>query len=361
MVEIVESAAERKERKRLKKLAKQAAASQVSPSASLLSSPDLSPNQSDADSTKAAATTESAAEKKERKKLKKLAKAKMAVVEAAAAESEKAEAEKLKKKNKKEKKRKSLDNSSLSVDSNANKPEKKANKRKMDDWNQMMEKEAEDTAAFLARTAGKENGAPAPASAWSKIMKNRNEEKNKDEEPPAKKKKKEKKVVKYEEKKISIPVEESGTFKKIFYRQTAASLAVPEQEVTEFRAKHKMNLSGRGAEQFTPVFQFKDFSTDSAIMAVCQGFERPTPIQSQCWPIIGSGRDIIGIAETGSGKTLAFSLPALPHLLHRWKNPVQGLPRNPAMLVLSPTRELAMQTQVTGIWVGWLVTNLLVV
>merc|ERR1719244_2014799 len=80
-------------------------------------------------------------------------------------------------------------------------------------------------------------------------------------------------------------------------------------------------------------------------MAVCKDFKAPTPIQSQCWPIIGSGRDIVGVAETGSGKTLAFSLPALAHMLHRYENPIPGLPNTPSMLVLAPTRELAMQTQ----------------
>merc|ERR1719319_876411 len=81
-------------------------------------------------------------------------------------------------------------------------------------------------------------------------------------------------------------------------------------------------------------------------MSVCKDFTNPTPIQAQCWPIIASGRDIIGIAETGSGKTLAFSLPAIAHMLHRYENPIKGIPASPIMLVLSPTRELAMQTQV---------------
>ena len=35
-------------------------------------------------------------------------------------------------------------------------------------------------------------------------------------------------------------------------------------------------------------------------------FERPTPIQAVCWPVIAAGRDVVGVAETGSGKTLAF-------------------------------------------------------
>ena len=43
-------------------------------------------------------------------------------------------------------------------------------------------------------------------------------------------------------------------------------------------------------------------------------FTSPSPIQSQCWPIILLGRDLIGIASTGSGKTLGFGLPMLAHI-----------------------------------------------
>ena len=91
-----------------------------------------------------------------------------------------------------------------------------------------------------------------------------------------------------------------------------------EDSVTAFRTQHKMNLTGRDAERFKPILEFSDFSKDPEVMSVCKDFSKPTPIQSQCWPIIGSGRDIIGIAETGSGKTLAFSLPALSHMIYRW-------------------------------------------
>lgn len=76
------------------------------------------------------------------------------------------------------------------------------------------------------------------------------------------------------------------------------------------------------------------------------GFPKPTPIQAQAWPFLaqkrnGSRRDVVGIAETGSGKTLSFSLVALSEM-------AKAKPRNnrrlPRMLVLSPTRELAMQS-----------------
>ena len=74
------------------------------------------------------------------------------------------------------------------------------------------------------------------------------------------------------------------------------------------------------------------------------GFQKPSPIQAQAWPILmHKKRDIVGIAETGSGKTLAFSIPALSSMS---KNRPASNRRKPGMLVLSPTRELAMQVEV---------------
>ncbi len=66
------------------------------------------------------------------------------------------------------------------------------------------------------------------------------------------------------------------------------------------------------------------------------GFQHPTPIQSEVIPIALSGRDLIGLAATGSGKTAAFSLPLAERLFHG-----RGL----RGLILSPTRELALQTK----------------
>ncbi|VVC99741.1 probable ATP-dependent RNA helicase DDX43 [Leptidea sinapis] len=72
-----------------------------------------------------------------------------------------------------------------------------------------------------------------------------------------------------------------------------------------------------------------------------QGFKQPSPIQSQAWPILLRGEDMIGIAQTGTGKTLAFLLPALIHI------DGQPTPREeragPTVLILAPTRELALQ------------------
>ncbi|WP_099593436.1 DEAD/DEAH box helicase [Paramylibacter kogurei] len=71
-----------------------------------------------------------------------------------------------------------------------------------------------------------------------------------------------------------------------------------------------------------------------------QGYEKPTPIQEQAIPAILKGRDIVGLAQTGTGKTAAFSLPLLQNLL---MNPAELKPRSARALILSPTRELALQ------------------
>lgn len=71
-------------------------------------------------------------------------------------------------------------------------------------------------------------------------------------------------------------------------------------------------------------------------LLVAQEIVEPTPIQAEAIPPALEGRDVIAIAQTGTGKTLAFALPALTRL--------QDVPRGrTAMLVLTPTRELALQ------------------
>ena len=71
------------------------------------------------------------------------------------------------------------------------------------------------------------------------------------------------------------------------------------------------------------------------------GYVRPTPIQERAIPYLLEGKDLIGIAQTGTGKTAAFMLPILDHLLRERRPRHIGHPR---ALVLSPTRELAVQT-----------------
>lgn len=73
-----------------------------------------------------------------------------------------------------------------------------------------------------------------------------------------------------------------------------------------------------------------------------EGYTVPTPIQAQAIPHVVEGRDLLGCAQTGTGKTAAFALPIL-HRLTTPGNPPKGAGRKIRTLVLSPTRELALQ------------------
>lgn len=70
------------------------------------------------------------------------------------------------------------------------------------------------------------------------------------------------------------------------------------------------------------------------------GYETPTPIQQQAIPLVLEGHDLLGIAQTGTGKTAAFCLPLIHHLHAK---PQRREPTCPRALILTPTRELALQ------------------
>ena len=71
-----------------------------------------------------------------------------------------------------------------------------------------------------------------------------------------------------------------------------------------------------------------------------QGYEQPSPIQAKAIPPALTGRDVLGCAQTGTGKTCAFAAPILQQLSGR---KAQGRPIR--ALILTPTRELALQIQ----------------
>ncbi|MDA3132060.1 DEAD/DEAH family ATP-dependent RNA helicase [Atlantibacter subterraneus] len=82
---------------------------------------------------------------------------------------------------------------------------------------------------------------------------------------------------------------------------------------------------------------FSDLGLKTPILEALNdlGYEKPSPIQAECIPHLLGGRDVLGMAQTGSGKTAAFSLPLLNNLDPELKAP--------QILVLAPTRELAVQ------------------
>ena len=85
-------------------------------------------------------------------------------------------------------------------------------------------------------------------------------------------------------------------------------------------------------------FSFRQFNISQKILRAIEdmGFEEPTPIQISAIPLILAGNDVTGQAKTGTGKTAAFGIPALERLDPR--------DRQTQVIVLSPTRELAIQT-----------------
>ena len=87
----------------------------------------------------------------------------------------------------------------------------------------------------------------------------------------------------------------------------------------------------------TPDIKFSDLGLPESLMQALRtvGYESPSPIQAATIPPLLAGRDLIGQAQTGTGKTAAFALPALAQL-----TAVAGKPQ---VLVLAPTRELAIQ------------------
>ena len=83
---------------------------------------------------------------------------------------------------------------------------------------------------------------------------------------------------------------------------------------------------------------FKDLNlTKQLVNALSDiGFENPTPIQEKAFPVIMSGKDVVGIAQTGTGKTFSYLLPILRQITFSEQ-------RQPRVLIVVPTRELVQQ------------------
>ncbi|KAF4450628.1 ATP-dependent RNA helicase DBP3 [Fusarium austroafricanum] len=157
-----------------------------------------------------------------------------------------------------------------------------------------------------------------------------------EEAPKEKKSKKEKKAKPvYESSSDEAP--SNGT-----YVQTMSLSNVPQTEIDEFLSKNQITVTDPKTETITlrPVLEFHQLPATNLLEKKPSPFAKykaPTPIQSASWPFTLSGRDVIGVAETGSGKTMAFALPcveAVSAIKHK----------NTKAVVVSPTRELAMQT-----------------
>ncbi|CAO3621170.1 unnamed protein product [Cunninghamella blakesleeana] len=131
-------------------------------------------------------------------------------------------------------------------------------------------------------------------------------------------------------------------FEKNFYIEHPDVSARSVEESEQIRAEANMTVGGENVPK--PLKTFQEANFPSYVMQELEnlGFAKPTPIQCQGWPMALSGRDVVGVAETGSGKTLAYTLPAIVHINAQ---PLLQPGDGPVVLILAPTRELAVQIQ----------------
>ncbi|MGE8297181.1 MAG: DEAD/DEAH box helicase [Pseudomonas sp.] len=94
-------------------------------------------------------------------------------------------------------------------------------------------------------------------------------------------------------------------------------------------------IRGRPMTQETGGFAALGLHPNILAALTAVGYEEPSPIQAQAIPVILAGHDMIGQAQTGTGKTAAFALPLL--------SKIDAAKREPQVLILAPTRELALQ------------------
>ena len=113
---------------------------------------------------------------------------------------------------------------------------------------------------------------------------------------------------------IDFAKTELAVFEKDFYIEHPDVTARPEEEANAWRATKQMAIDGDGVPK--PCMTFEEASMPEYILSevLKQGFDKPTPIQSQGWPMALKGKNMVGISATGSGKTLAFLLPAMIHI-----------------------------------------------
>ncbi|TFK76632.1 DEAD-domain-containing protein [Pluteus cervinus] len=115
-------------------------------------------------------------------------------------------------------------------------------------------------------------------------------------------------------------------------------------DISAFLKKHAITVTlPPGVSDISPVIAFGHLDVPQDLKKALDGFNEPTPIQACTWPHALQGRDVVGIAETGSGKTLAFGIPALARLVSGQSSQTSGV----SILVVAPTRELAIQTHET--------------
>ena len=117
------------------------------------------------------------------------------------------------------------------------------------------------------------------------------------------------------------------------------TVELTEQEINDFLKSNEIQIVDLKGQVLKAKIlnNFKTAGFPKDLRRDLKVFKTPTPIQAVSIPVLMNKSDLVGIAKTGSGKTAAFGIPGILHLDNSIKKP--------QVLVLSPTRELAMQIQ----------------
>ncbi|XP_041913748.1 probable ATP-dependent RNA helicase DDX59 [Alosa sapidissima] len=126
------------------------------------------------------------------------------------------------------------------------------------------------------------------------------------------------------------------------YRQEDFISSLTEEQVQ--RVKRELGIVTDGQDVSRPIIEFEHCRFPPVLSKNLSkaGYEAPTPIQMQMIPVALSSRDVVASADTGSGKTMAFLLPVIIRALQRQ---TRRAPSSPTGLILTPTRELAIQIE----------------
>ncbi|XP_041863263.1 probable ATP-dependent RNA helicase DDX59 isoform X2 [Melanotaenia boesemani] len=125
------------------------------------------------------------------------------------------------------------------------------------------------------------------------------------------------------------------------YKEDPFISGLTEEQVE--RIKQELGIETQGKDVRRPIIEFEHCGFPSTLNGNLKkaGYEAPTPVQMQMVPIGLTGRDVIASADTGSGKTVAFLLPVVVRTLEKPAYSVSS----PVALILTPTRELAIQIE----------------
>ncbi|KAK2835392.1 hypothetical protein Q5P01_015876 [Channa striata] len=125
------------------------------------------------------------------------------------------------------------------------------------------------------------------------------------------------------------------------YRENPFISSLTDEQVQ--RIKQELGIETQGRDVRRPIVEFEHCGFPAILGGNLKkaGYEAPTPVQMQMVPVGLNGRDVIASADTGSGKTVAFLLPVVVRALEKPAHNMQ----TPVALILTPTRELAIQIE----------------